>query len=107
MSLRHCVMNVMTASNVVLIVLNNLPEHDANRYKLGFMCTSGLTVTADVRHSYVMKRQYLNVLFTPTASYKGHTEGLCGVMDNDPSNDLKGPNGEQHDDPIKFSDSCK
>lgn len=68
---------------------------------------SGLTITADVRHSHVMARQYLNVLFTPTVAFKGHTEGLCGVMDNDPSNDLKGPDGEQYNDPIHFADSCK
>jgi len=54
-----------------------------------------------------MGRQYLNVLFTPTIAFKGHTEGLCGVMDNDPSNDLRGPSGEQYSDPIKFADSCK
>ena len=54
-----------------------------------------------------MGRQYLNVLFTPTVAFKGHTEGLCGVMDNDPSNDLKGPDGEQYNDPIQFADSCE
>lgn len=53
-----------------------------------------------------MGRQYLNLLFTPTVALKGHTEGLCGVMDNDPSNDLKGPDGEQYIDPIQFADSC-
>ena len=68
---------------------------------------SGLTITADVRHSHAMARQYLNVLFTPTVAFKGHTEGLCGVMDNDPSNDLKGPGGEQYNDPIHFANSCK
>ncbi|KAL9960883.1 hypothetical protein ACROYT_G034389 [Oculina patagonica] len=68
---------------------------------------SGLTITTDVRHSHVMGRQYLNVLFTPTAAFKGHTEGLCGVMDNDPSNDLKGPNGQQYNDPIPFADSWR
>ena len=67
---------------------------------------SGLTLTFDVRHSHVMGRQYLNALFTPTVAFKGHTEGLCGVMDNDPSNDLKGPRGEQYNDPIQFADSC-
>ena len=54
-----------------------------------------------------MGRQYLNVLFTPTVAFKGQTEGLCGVMDNEPSNDLKGPDGEQYNDPIQFADSCK
>ena len=72
-----------------------------------YVCNIGLTITADVRHSHVMGRQYLNVLFTPTVAFKGHTEGLCGVMDNDISNDLKGPDGEQYNDPIHFADSCK
>ncbi len=75
--------------------------------KLTFHFSPGLTITTDVRHSHVMVRQYLNVLFTPTVAFKGHTEGLCGVMDNDPSNDLKGPNGQQYNDPIPFADSCK
>ena len=68
---------------------------------------SGLTLTIDIRHSHVMGRQYLNVLFTPTVAFKGHTEGLCGVMDNDPSNDLRGPDGGQYNDPVQFADSCK
>ena len=76
-------------------------------HKVSFSLFSGLTVTADVRHSHVMGRQYLNVLFTPTAAFKGRTEGLCGVMDNDPSNDLKGPDGKNYNDPIQFADSCK
>ena len=76
-------------------------------HKVSFSFFSGLTVTIDVRHSNVMSRQYLNVLFTPTEAFKGHTEGLCGVMDNDPSNDFKGPDGEHFNDPIQFADSCK
>ena len=74
---------------------------------LFFFLFLGLTLTADVRHSHVMGRQYLNVLFTPTVAFKGHTEGLCGVMDNDPSNDMRGSDGEQYNDPIKFAESCK
>ena len=35
----------------------------------------GLLLTADVRHSHVLGRQYLNVLFTPTVAFKGHTKG--------------------------------
>lgn len=71
-----------------------------------FPLSSGATVTADVRHSHVMNRQYLNVLFTPTVAFKGRTEGLCGRMDNDPSNDLRGSNREQYNDPIQFAESC-
>ncbi|KAJ7370756.1 hypothetical protein OS493_030186 [Desmophyllum pertusum] len=68
---------------------------------------SGLTVTAYIRHSQAMGRQYLNLLFTPTVAFKGHTEGLCGVMDNDPSNDLKGPDGERYNDTVQFADSWR
>ncbi|KAJ7370752.1 hypothetical protein OS493_030182, partial [Desmophyllum pertusum] len=68
---------------------------------------SGLTVTAYIRHSQAMGRQYLNLLFTPTVAFKGHTEGLCGVMDNDPSNDLKGPDGELYNDTVQFADSWR
>ena len=35
----------------------------------------GLLLTADVRHSHVLGHQYLNVLFTPTVAFKGHTKG--------------------------------
>lgn len=50
---------------------------------------------------------YLNVMFIPSARFKSQTEGLCGVMDDDPSNDLRGPNGEQYNDPIQFADSWR
>lgn len=48
---------------------------------------SGLTITAEVRYSPKMGRHYLNVMFIPSARFKSQTEGLCGVMDDDPSND--------------------
>ncbi|XP_068732633.1 uncharacterized protein [Montipora capricornis] len=68
---------------------------------------SGLTLTTDVRYSHMMNRQFLNVFFTPTLAFKGYTEGLCGVMDDDQSNDLMGPNKKLYDDPIKFADSWR
>ena len=67
----------------------------------------GVTVTLDIRYSHVMKRQYLNVLYSPTAAYKGHTEGLCGFMDNNKTNDFMGPDGTLHNDAVQFGDSCK
>ena len=72
-----------------------------------FVSLQGLTITAEVRYSPKMGRHYLNVMFIPSARFKSQTEGLCGVMDDDPSNDLRGPNGEQYNDPIQFADSCK
>ena len=64
-------------------------------------------MTIDVRHSRVMKRQYLNVLYSPTAAYKGNTAGLCGFMDNNATNDFMGPDGILYSDAVQFSESCK
>ena len=54
-----------------------------------------------------MSRQYLNVNFIPTAMFSKNTEGLCGFMDDDDTNDLIGPNGERYNDTIQFAESCK
>ena len=66
----------------------------------------GVTVTIDVKHSRTMGRQYLNVLYAPTVAYKGHTEGLCGFMDNNATNDFMGPNGEAYERAVQFAESC-
>ncbi|XP_031566547.1 SCO-spondin-like isoform X2 [Actinia tenebrosa] len=68
---------------------------------------TGVTVTIYVRHSDTMGRQFLNVLYTLTADFKGRTQGICGLMDNNPANDLTGPNGELYTDPVKFADSWR
>ena len=67
----------------------------------------GATVSVETEFSPVMSRQYLNVNFIPTAVFTRKTEGLCGFMDDDDSNDLIGPNGEQYDDATQFAESCK
>ena len=54
-----------------------------------------------------MKRQYLNVLYSPTTAYKGYTEGLCGFMDNNATNDFAGPDGTVYKDAVQFAESCK
>ena len=54
-----------------------------------------------------MSRHYLNVNFIPNADFTKTTEGLCGFMDDDETNDLIGPNGEQYNDAIQFAESCK
>lgn len=74
---------------------------------MAYALFAGLTITIDVRHSRVMKRQYLNVFYSPTAAYKGHTEGLCGFMDNNATNDFIGPDGTPYQDAIQFAESCK
>jgi len=53
-----------------------------------------------------MGRQYLNVLYAPTVAYKGHTEGLCGFMDNNATNDFMGPDGEAYEEAVQFAESC-
>ena len=67
----------------------------------------GVTVTIDVKDSRVMRRQYLNVVYSPTAAYKSHTEGLCGFMDNNVTNDFLGSDGTIFEDAIQFAESCK
>ena len=54
-----------------------------------------------------MSRHYLNVNFIPNADFTKTTEGLCGFMDDDETNDLIGPNGEQYNDAIQFAESCE
>ncbi len=61
----------------------------------------------ETEYSRVMSRHYLNVNFIPTAMFARNTEGLCGFMDDDDTNDLTGPNGEQYNDTIEFAESCK
>jgi len=54
-----------------------------------------------------MKRQYLNVLYSPTAAFKGRTQGLCGFMDNNATNDFMGPDETVYEEPVQFAESCK
>ena len=70
------------------------------------MFLSGVSLTIDVSFSPRMKRQYLNILFTLNKDFKFATSGLCGYLDNDPSNDLMGPGGELYTDTDRFADSC-
>ncbi|XP_028400060.1 uncharacterized protein LOC114523362 [Dendronephthya gigantea] len=73
-----------------------------------FQFKSGVTVTVEAEYSPVMSRQYLNVNFIPTAAFTKTTEGLCGFMDDDETNDLIGPKGEQYyNNTIKFSESWR
>ena len=54
-----------------------------------------------------MNRQYMNILFTPALALRESTEGLCGFMDSDDTNDFQGPDGVTYTDAIEFAESCK
>ncbi|XP_048576746.1 uncharacterized protein LOC5510655 isoform X3 [Nematostella vectensis] len=81
------------------------PENEGAVLLLSLQFITGVSLTIDVRHSPTMGRQYLNVLFTPTAAFYGNTGGLCGDMDNNPANDFTGPTGERFTDAVQFAES--
>ncbi|KAI8487041.1 hypothetical protein Bbelb_353010, partial [Branchiostoma belcheri] len=66
---------------------------------------SGATVSFDIRYSPKMGRQFVNILFNPTATFKGSTEGLCGLMDDDDDNDFTGPDGTVYNDTSVFAET--
>ncbi|XP_035690544.1 uncharacterized protein LOC118425664 [Branchiostoma floridae] len=68
---------------------------------------SGATVSFDVRYSPKMGRQFVNILFSPTATFKGNTEGLCGLMDDDDANDFTGPDGAVYNDSSVFAETWR
>ena len=53
-----------------------------------------------------MQRQYINMLFGPNKDFTGKTQGLCGMMDDDASNDFQGPNGTLYEDAVEFAETC-
>lgn len=73
-----------------------------------FQWFNDVYLSVEVRYSPGMKRQFINVLFSPIASFKGKTEGLCGYMDGDTSNDLLGSDGVTYpvNDTIGFAKTC-
>ncbi|CAH1273220.1 TNC [Branchiostoma lanceolatum] len=72
-----------------------------------FTFESGASVAFDIRFSPKMGRQYLNVIFSPTAGFKEKTQGLCGYMDDDEDNDFTGPDGTLHGDAPSFAESWR
>ncbi|XP_019634589.1 PREDICTED: uncharacterized protein LOC109477683 [Branchiostoma belcheri] len=68
---------------------------------------SGATVSFDIRYSPKMGRQFVNILFSPTATFKGNTEGLCGLMDDDDDNDFTGPDGTVYNDTSVFAETWR
>ncbi|XP_078691930.1 uncharacterized protein LOC144922161 [Branchiostoma floridae x Branchiostoma belcheri] len=72
-----------------------------------FTFESGASVTFDIRLSPSMGRQYLNIIFSPTAAFKEKTQGLCGYMDGVKDNDFRGPDGTLHRDAASFAESLR
>ncbi|CAH1774305.1 unnamed protein product [Owenia fusiformis] len=70
---------------------------------------TGVMVTAYVRYSAKMKRQYLNMVLQLTSAFTGKTSGLCGLMDDDPVNDFTGRNGVMYNTSsiIQFAESWR
>ena len=64
-------------------------------------------MTVSTSYSAKMKRLFLNVGFAPTAAFFKKTSGLCGFMDDDVTNDLKGPDGTLFNDTVAFVESCE
>ena len=46
------------------------------------------------------------MLFGPNKDFTGKTQGLCGMMDDDASNDFQGPNGTLYEDAVEFAETC-
>ncbi|XP_028399971.1 uncharacterized protein LOC114523292 [Dendronephthya gigantea] len=88
---------------------NRTESNGAQVIIMSFQYKSGVTVSVEAEYSPVMSRHYLNVNFIPNADFTKATEGLCGFMDDDETNDLIGPNGEQYNknDTIEFAESWR
>ncbi|CAD5126280.1 DgyrCDS14436, partial [Dimorphilus gyrociliatus] len=54
-----------------------------------------------------MKRQYLSVTVGPIVKLFNRTSGLCGFMNDDPSDDLMGPDGTNYTSFIEFTESWR
>ncbi|XP_078593656.1 uncharacterized protein LOC144871725 isoform X2 [Branchiostoma floridae x Branchiostoma japonicum] len=100
------------ANNTVLLDVSNpsegrVEDPGAVVALFSFQFVSGASISVDVRHSPVMQRMYMNVMFLPTAKFKGNTDGLCGTLDNDPGNDFTGPDGVLLPDAMAFAESWR
>ena len=72
-----------------------------------FKFSHGATYNVEVRYSVTMQRQYIDTAIGPPIAFIKKTEGLCGTMDDNATNDLVGPNGTVYSDPIQFTESCE
>ncbi|XP_028400062.1 uncharacterized protein LOC114523364 isoform X2 [Dendronephthya gigantea] len=98
--------------SIKLNILNPENRTESNGVQatiMAFQYKSGVTVSVEAEYSPVMSRHYLNVNFIPNADFTKATEGLCGFMDDDETNDLIGSNGEQYtyNDTVQFADSWR
>ena len=73
---------------------------------ISFQFANGVSLSVDIRYSAAMERQFINILFAPVASFKRSTEGLCGLMDGNVTNDLVGSDGVTYV-PAKVLDFAK
>ena len=72
-----------------------------------FKYSSGATYNIEVRYSDTMKRQYLDPAIGPPIAFIKKTEGLCGTMDDNATNNFVGPDGTLYSDHIQFAESCE
>ena len=54
-----------------------------------------------------MQRQYINIQYVLNKDFWLNTAGLCGLMDDDTSNDLTGPDGSLYNNTNDFVESCE
>ena len=79
------------------------------RALITFQWYNDVYLSVEVRYSPGMKRQFINILFSPVATFKGKTDGLCGYMDGDLNNDLLGSDGITYSlqDNVTFAKTCR
>ena len=75
---------------------------------IAFQFSNGVGLSLDVQYSPVMQRQFINIAFLVGSSFKRATEGLCGFMDGNVSNDLVGSDGVLYPTGrvLQFAKSC-
>ncbi|XP_072022586.1 uncharacterized protein [Amphiura filiformis] len=96
-------------STVILDIEQPVANNTSDGVAVAFLSfqfkSARASLTLEVRHSNVMHRQYLNILLTPSVGFYEKTEGLCGFMDDDDSNDFQGPDEVTYTDAIEFAAS--
>ncbi|CAH1781186.1 unnamed protein product [Owenia fusiformis] len=81
-------------SDDVHMVITNSNGSDDSVMLVTLQYNTGVMVSTYLRYSAKMKRQYLNLVLQLTAAFSGKTSGLCGLMDDDQSNDFTGADGK-------------
>ncbi|CAD5126265.1 unnamed protein product, partial [Dimorphilus gyrociliatus] len=68
---------------------------------------SGSSISVITSFSEKMKCQYLSLSITGSEKMFNQTSGICGVMNDEDSDDFKGPNGENFTSHIDFVESWR